>query len=44
MKYNETHGVDEFDACQVHVVLRILIDQFVIVDGLGLDVLVVLIR
>ena len=38
MKYSETHGVDELDACQIHIVLRILVNQFVIVDRLGLDV------
>ena len=32
MKGNETHRIDELDACQVHVVLRKLIDQFIIVN------------
>ena len=42
MTYDETHGVDELDTCQVHVVLRILINQFVIVNRFGLYVLMAL--
>ena len=42
MKYNAAHTFDELDVCQVHVVLRVLIDQFVIVDRLRFDVLMTL--
>lgn len=42
MEYRVAYRVDELDACQVHVVLRILIDQFVIVDRLRFDVLMTL--
>lgn len=31
-KCDEAHRVDELDACEVHVILRIFIDQLVIVD------------
>ena len=41
-KCDETHRVDKPDACQVHIVLRILINQFVIMNRLGLDVFVTL--
>jgi hypothetical protein len=32
MKSDETHRVDELNARQVHIVLRVLIDQFVVVN------------
>lgn len=31
-KYDGTHGVDELDACEVHIILCILVDQLVIMD------------
>ena len=30
--YNKAHRVDELDACKVHIIFCILIDQFVIVN------------
>ena len=32
MEFDETHGIDELNARQVHIVLRVLIDKFVIVN------------
>lgn len=35
-----TYRVDELDACKVHVILGVFVDDFRVVNGFGTDVLV----
>jgi hypothetical protein len=38
-EFGKTYGVDKGDACEVDVVLRVLFDDFRVVDGFGSNIL-----